>query len=138
MSDTKRLLLDKFKDRKFSASHCRKAVDSFYDSLVKVPKSKGKSLERQMVIQLQRLARGDRMSSESFAPEGMLPKASKHKKFYALKRLPIRGYCWQSTNVKSTYFVSHYISKDFQKLREKDTTKVHKNWYRIEEYGHEC
>ncbi len=78
------------------------------------------------------------MSSDTFAPEGNLPARSAHKKFYALKRLPIRGYCWQSTNIKNTYFISHYISKDFQKLKDKDIIKVHNNWNRVEVNGHEC
>lgn len=78
------------------------------------------------------------MSSDTFAPEGNLPNRSTHKKFYALRRLPVRGYCWESTNTKNTYFISHYVNKTWQKLRDQDTNKVHSNWHRIEIDGYEC
>lgn len=138
MSTTqKNLLEDTYKEKIYTASHCLKAVDSFYASLKTVTQSKSKSLERQMIIQIRRLVRGERMSSDTFAPEGNLPSSSSHSKFYALKRLPIRGYCWQSTIRRNTYFISHYISKDFTKLKEQDIIKVHNNWYRIEVNGDE-
>ncbi len=87
-------------------------------------------------MQIERLTRGERMSKQHFAPEGALPKNC-GKKFYALKRLPIRGYCWLSSTHTSKYFISHYISKDFNKLRAEDISKVHTNWGRIEEQGDE-
>jgi len=86
-------------------------------------------------MQIQRLADGSRMSKENFPQEGELPKLAgqqKSKKFNALKRIPIRGYCWLSEKHPNTYFISHYVFKDYDKLKEKDTKKVRDNWNRIE------
>lgn len=37
-----------------------------------------------------------------------------------------------------TYFISHYIYKDFDKLDDSDTTRVRNNWERIERGCDEC
>ncbi len=95
-----------------------------------------------MILQIQRLADGERMSKENFPQEGELPKSknnpNKTKKFNALKRIPIRGYCWLSEKHHDTYFISHYIYKDYDKLKERDTEIVGRNWKRIEVDGDEC
>ena len=60
------------------------------------------------------------------------------KKFRALKRIPIRGYCWLSETHKNTYFISHYVAKKKNKLDQSDTDKVQANWRRIEVDGDDC
>ena len=91
-----------------------------------------------MILQIQRLADGGRMSGENFVKEGKLPSQNgKSKHFYALKRIPIRGYCWLSEKHPNTYFISHYMFKKAQKLKERDITIVSGNWRRIEENGYE-
>ncbi|NOX67160.1 MAG: hypothetical protein GXO85_15520 [Chlorobi bacterium] len=75
------------------------------------------------------------MSKENFPQEGDLPKRvgqQAAKKFNALKRLPVRGYCWFSEMYPNTYFISHYVYKNYAKLKSKDTAKVGDNWGRIE------
>lgn len=81
------------------------------------------------------------MSKENFPQEGVLPKQKNQsiaKKFNALKRIPIRGYCWLSGIHSNTYFISHYVYKNYDKLKEKDTAIVGKNWIRIEVNSYEC
>lgn len=73
------------------------------------------------------------MSKDSFPAEGDLPGKATASRFNALKRLPIRGYCWKSDKYENTYFISHYVHKDYKKLKQTDIDKVHNNWYRIEE-----
>lgn len=81
------------------------------------------------------------MSNEHFASEGNLPKQPNQsitKKFKALKRLPVRGYCWLSDRKKDTYYISHYVHKDYNKLKKQDIDTVGKNWKRIEVDDDEC
>ncbi|HHX8705221.1 TPA: hypothetical protein ACVO4A_000778 [Vibrio diabolicus] len=118
--------------------HCRGAIRSYDEATKSLLAAKKKTMTRGLILQIERLARGERMSKENFAPEGNLPNKSGGKKFYALKRIPIRGYCWQSSKNPKFYYISHYISKDFKKLRPKDTNIVGNNWERIEENNDEC
>lgn len=132
---------DRFIGSRFTIVHCEGALESFYDALESVKASKKESLKRGMAQQIQRLADGNRMSKENFPQEGDLPKRrgqQKAKKFNALKRLPIRGYCWLSERHKHTYFISHYVYKDYDKLKEKDTKRIGDNWLRIEVNGDDC
>ena len=79
-----------------------------------------------MVLLIERLADGRPMSKENFPSEGQLPSSA--GKFHAFKKLPIRAYCWLSQKYPNTYFISHYIYKDQQKLDKRDTNRVHANW----------
>lgn len=139
MTDTK--IQNKFEGEKFKVIHCKGAVESFEEALSHIDSRKSKSLKRGMILQIQRLADGHRMSKDNFPQEGDLPKLkeqSKTKKFNALKRIPIRGYCWLSDAHPNTYFISHYVYKDYDRLKQVDTAIVGKNWNRIEVNGHEC
>lgn len=130
----------KFKGKKYTVIHCDGAIESFEAALAHMPRNKARSFRRGMSQQIQRLADGHRMSKESFPQEGDLPKKpgqNKTKKFYALKRIPIRGYCWYSEKHGDTYFISHYVFKDYQKLKKSDTDVVGDNWLRIEVNNHE-
>jgi phage-related protein len=91
-------------------------------------------MKRGLAMQLDKLAKGEKLSTENFAPEGNLPSG---KKFFALKKLPIRGYCWFSQSNKGVVYISHYVHKKTQKLSEADINKVASNWKRIEEQGYE-
>ena len=114
-----------------TVKHCKNALKSFYECLEKVAPSKKQTLAIRMVAQIERLASGQRLSAENFRKEGKLPRDT--GSFYALKRIPIRGYCWKSTKYPNTYYISHYIYKDHNKLKKKDIEKVHNNWRRIED-----
>ena len=144
---TKRVFVTKedfkkgFVGSKFSIKHCKNALESFEDALTHVDSRKMKAFKRQMAMQIQKLADGHRMSKENFPQEGelpCLPGKRKGKKFNALKRIPIRGYCWLSDKYPQTYFISHYVYKDYGKLKDKDTTIVGNNWLRIEVNDDEC
>jgi len=86
-----------------------------------------------------RLANGQPLSRDSFPEEGSLPVlvGRPRRKFRALKRLPIRGYCWKSESCSRTYFISHYIHKKKNDLKQSDIEKVANNWKRIEVNGDE-
>lgn len=127
---------DRYQGAQYVVIHCDGALESFKEALKSLNSSKRESLTRQMILQIERLANGERMSKESFPPEGDLPKKKgqhKAKKFYALKRIPIRGYCWLSEKHLNTYFISHYIYKDYARLSGSDTAKVGANWWKIED-----
>ncbi|PCE69342.1 hypothetical protein B6G00_04305 [Salinivibrio sp. YCSC6] len=80
--------------------------------------------------QIKLLAKMGRLSSENFRKEGGLPSGSN---FYALKKIPIRGYCWFSTKHPSTVYISHYIHKKKDDLDKRDCQRVVDNWRIIEE-----
>jgi len=128
-------LKSSYKGIKFKVTHCKGALDSFNEALKHVEARKRDSFQRSIILQIQRLADGERMSRENFPQEGELPKCpgkKKAKKYNALKRKPVRGYCWLSEKHPNTYFISHYVYKDYRNLKSKDTTKVGDNWNRIE------
>lgn len=131
---------DSYKGSKFTVIQCEGALRSYLEALNSVDARKRKSFMRGIIQQIQRLADGQRMSRENFPQEGDLPKRKgqqKARKFNALKRMPVRGYCWLSERHENTYFISHYVYKDYDNLRESDTNKVGANWRRIEENGDE-
>ena len=126
---------NEYKGKRFRVVHCNGAMESFEKAKKHLSRQKAKSFSRGMAHQIQRLADGHKMTKENFPPEGDLPPQAGKKRFYALKRIPIRGYCWLSSNYPNTYFLSHYVYKDYQKLADKDINKVCENWVRIEENG---
>ena len=133
MSSSKTLTLSLvYSHGKRRVAHCLNAIGSFNESLSHLRANKGNSFTNKMVVQLERLARGERMSNRNFPKEGKLPN---NKHFRALKYIPLRGYCWSSDKFSDTYFVSHYIYKDFDKLAKSDTNRVCGNWQRIEVDG---
>jgi len=134
--------IDKYTGRRFTVVHCRGALKSFEAAIARVkPTKKRATMTAFMISQITRLADGETMSERSFRKEAALPRRKGQQKldyFYALKRIPIRGYCWKSHRVLNTYFISHYIYKDFDDLHDSDTEIVTNNWRRIEEGNDEC
>lgn len=131
---------DEYKGSKYRVVHCKDALDSLNNAIKSVTKAKAILLQHNMSLQIERLANGRRLSENSFCKEGNLPKKqgqSKAKKFYAMKRIPLRAYCWLSNTHQKTYYISHYVFKNYQKLNKSDTAKVASNWRRIEENGDE-
>ena len=129
----------KYSGLKFTVIHCAGALESLHEALSSIPKKRRSSMTQGIIIQLQRLADGQPMSKENFRTEGELPRRTGKsvKSFSALKRIPIRGYCWPSQRCPGTWFISHYIYKNWEKLDGSDTTIVGSNWIRIEEHGHD-
>jgi len=128
-------LKDSYQGSKYTVTHCKGALKSFEKALQSVEARKRAKFIRLIELQIQRLADGEPMSKDNFPPEGDLPKKTgQHhtNKFHALKRIPIRGYCWLSEKVGNTYYISHYINKDQDGLDTNDTTKVGNNWKKIE------
>lgn len=119
--------------------HCKGAWDSFLEALECVPANKRNSIKAQMDLLIRRLSNGVRLSKDSFPPEGPLPSHAGRpgKQFYAFKKIPVRAYGWYSERVERTFFISHYIYKSKDKLAAKDTSRVQRNWRRIEVDGDE-
>ena len=135
------MLKNRYQGVKYTVVHCKGALKSYKKALNSVDARKKKKFTRQIILQIKRLADGKTMSRENFPREGILPKrVGQHtaKNFYALKRIPIRGYCWKSDSVVSTYFISHYINKNYDNLKDSETEKVCSNWKRIEVNEDEC
>jgi hypothetical protein len=129
----------KYQGKKFTIIHCRGAIDSYNSALIGVEARKRASYTRTLISQINRLAAGDKQSANSFPFESEFSSSSGLKiKFRCLKRIPLRGYCWLSNKNKNTYYISHYVFKDYQKLNPKDTKKVKINWIRIEEGNDDC
>ena len=127
---------DRIVGKQYSIVHCKGALKSLNKALVGVKAQQRDKFRRAVSQQIDKLASGDTMSKASFPSEGNLPKKTGQKdtkKFNALKRIPIRGYCWLSDKYPNTYYISHYIKKDFNDLDARDTEKVGNNWRRIED-----
>ncbi|MGZ8927062.1 MAG: hypothetical protein ACXW03_01250 [Methylobacter sp.] len=115
----------------FHIIHCEGAMESFNAELGKhVPKNKHEQYKERMRVIIRRLGDGHPMSNESFPQEGKLPDKSH---FRALKKIPLRAYIWQSKKTPKTYYISHYVYKNYDNLKESDIKKVCDNWRKIEE-----
>lgn len=121
--------------------HCKGALKSLSESLKSVtPAKKQKSMQISLILQLERLASGKRTPDLSVRKEGILPSfnGKPAKNFWAIKKIPIRGYYWESDRHDMTIFISHYIYKDFDRLDDSDVQKVKNNWERIERGHDDC
>ena len=114
--------------------HCKGAEKSFYNALKHINPNRKNGYKAKMKAFRESLANGKRMSNENFPKEGTLPDGTH---FRALKKTPLRAYLWESTKHPKTFFISHYIFKDFQKLKRNDVTKIRDNWRRYEENNDE-
>jgi hypothetical protein len=122
--------MNDYKGSKYRIIHCEGALESFNDATAKHPKDKRDLYKAQMIAIIKRLGDGDRMSNENFPQEGELPDKSH---FRALKKIPIRAYIWLSKKTPNTYYISHYIYKNYDKLKKSEIEKVCNNWKKIEE-----
>lgn len=121
--------------------HCKGALKSLGESLKSVtPAKKQKSMLISLTLQLERLVSGKRTPDLSARKEGVLPSLNGKpaKNFWAIKKIPIRGYYWESDRHDMTFFMSHYIYKDFDRLDDADVQKVRNNWERIERGCDDC
>lgn len=115
--------------------HCNGAMKSLAQAIKSVsPSKKHKPMMISLQLQIERLSSGRRTPDLSVRKEGLLPSydGKPGKNFWAIKKIPIRGYFWESERMFMTYFISHYIYKDFDELHDSDVQKVCNNWDRIE------
>lgn len=125
----------------FTVAHCKGAMRSLKVAIKSVtPADKQKKMLTSLLLQIERLSACKRSAEPSVRKEGELPsyKGKPKKNFWAIKKIPIRGYYWESERVFKTFFISHYIYKDFDDLHDSDTQKVCNNWDRIERNLHDC
>jgi len=121
--------------------HCAGALKTLKIAIKSVtPAKRQVSMMASLQVQIERLSSGKRSADLSVRKEGSLPSynGKPAKNFWAIKRIPIRGYYWESERMFMTYFISHYIYKDFDDLHDSDVTKVCNNWDRIERGQHDC
>lgn len=126
--DEKDDVFKSYKGLSYNIIHCEGAKKSFSDAIAAYP-DKRDLYTAQMTAIIKRLADGHRMSHENFPQEGELPDKSH---FHALKKIPIRAYIWLSKKTPSTYYVSHYVFKNYQKLKKSEIKKVCNNWRKKE------
>ncbi|WP_205955187.1 hypothetical protein [Pantoea stewartii] len=120
--------------------HCTGALKSLAAAIKSVsPTKKQRTMYMSLQLQIERLSSGKRIADLSVRKEGLLPsyEGKPAKNFWAIKKIPIRGYYWESERVFMTYYISHYIYKDFDELQASDTDKVCNNWKRIERGLHD-
>lgn len=130
----------RFQGESLCLVHCVGAAKSFTEAMSHFRPNKIASFKRAMEAQMRRFVDGHRMSKENFCKEGPLPHRvgqNGTKNFYAFKKIPIRAYGWYSETKPNTFFVSHYVYKNFDDLRDSDVNIVGRNWIRIEVEGNE-
>jgi hypothetical protein len=115
---------------RFRVIHCKRALDTFDAEIAKVPPHMRIKVAAVCVGFIERLADGGKLTKKNFPPEADLPQNG--GKFYAIKKIPMRAYYWQSKRLPGTYFISHYLYKKKDDLDQTDIAKVHSNWRRIE------
>ena len=132
--DNKDICIQDYTGVEYNIIHCRGAIESFDEAIAKHPKNKRDLYTAQMMALIKRLGDGHRMSNENFPQEGELPDKSH---FRALKKIPIRAYIWLSKKTRNTYYISHYIYKNYDKLKKSEVEKVCNNWKQTEEFDNE-
>ena len=105
--------------------HAPGALDSWVKEAAKLNERKATEIEGFLIALFDAWIDNSRLNTHWGAPEGDL---NKDKKFFAIKRIPIRAYFWYSDVHKNTIVISHYVYKKWQKLRTKDIRKVKLNW----------
>ncbi len=105
--------------------HAPGALDSWEKEAAKLSERKATEIEGFLIALFDAWNDNSRLNSRWAEPEGDLSKA---KKFFAIKRIPIRAYFWYSDVHKNTIVISHYVYKKWQKLRTEDIKKVKLNW----------
>lgn len=123
-------LKDRMQGSVYTLIHCDGALQSLEDALEGMSEREKQKSRIKIITQINRLIDGHRMSEDNFVDEGKLPNG---KTFKAIRKIPIRGYCWLSKRFNKTFFMSHYIMKKKQKLANSDVDRVGNNWKNIEE-----
>lgn len=88
-----------FKGNCFTVTHCNGALKTLSDVIRSVtPAKKQKTMVVNLRLQIERLASGKRTPDLSVRKEGVLPSynGKPSKNFWAIKKIPIRGYYWES------------------------------------------
>jgi len=105
--------------------HSPGALDSWEKVAAQLPDRKATEIEGFLIGLFDAWVGNSRLHTRWAEPEGNL---SKTKKFFAIKRIPIRAYFWYSDVHKDTIVISHYVYKKWQKLKAKDIKQVKLNW----------
>jgi hypothetical protein len=104
---------------------------SLQEALEHIPPKKRDGCVAKMVARREQLANQGRLRSPDYLEtEDNLPNG---KHFYAIKVDRLRAYGWFSSRHKGVFYISHFAFKKGQKLAQKDTDRVIRNWRHIEE-----
>lgn len=101
-----------------------RAWDSLSDALQGLPQKQAVRLRAALEALIDRRRNQLPMADGSWVSEGTLKDGTR---FYAIKKLPIRCYCWVAGD---TLCVSHFVEKKWPKLRASDVDRVQASWQR--------
>ena len=107
--------------------HAPGALDSWEKEAAKLSERRATEIEGFLIALFDAWTDNSRLNTRWAVPEGNL---NKDKKFFAIKRIPIRAYFWYSDVHKDTIVISHYVVKKWPKLKPKDIKLVKQNWKR--------
>ncbi|WP_443190445.1 hypothetical protein [Pseudomonas indica] len=103
---------------------------SLQEALGKIEQRHHKATHSRMLALFQCLAdKGNLRTPDLFNKEADLPGGGH---FYAVKAKRLRAYGWFSSVHKGTFIISHYAFKRGEKLDQRDTARVIKNWRNVE------
>jgi hypothetical protein len=102
-----------FHGKYYTVRFCHGCSKSLEKALGKVPPHRRDKIRleyEQLIIGW--ADKGKRISPERFPKEGSLP-GKNNGDFYAIKVIPLRAYVWKSNRHNQTYFISHFVNKEF-------------------------
>lgn len=112
---------------------CEGAEETFNEALGRACSGNRKKIQtfRDRIDRyIERLETGQRLSAENFPHEGHLP--NEHS-FYAIKRIPIRLYCWFSRTQPGVLYISHAYYKKRQKRPADQADQVYRRYLMYED-----
>ncbi|MDZ7825666.1 MAG: hypothetical protein U5R48_06225 [Gammaproteobacteria bacterium] len=111
---------------------CDGAEETFNEALDKACSGNPKRIQtfRDRVARyIERLETGQQLSAANFPHEGYLPNGHP---FYAIKKIPIRLYCWFSRTKPGVLFISHAYYKKQQKRPPDQAAQVYRRYLMYE------
>lgn len=116
---------------KYTVRHSEEALDTLMEALSHVPKAKRFNYLRFIYITMTAVANGERLSKGTLVAE---EEVTNGKRYYALKKIPIRGYFFYCSGEKnpndSLAYICFYIFKNYQSLGKNITPRVKSHFNR--------
>ncbi|MFZ5660926.1 MAG: hypothetical protein ACOY5C_13870 [Pseudomonadota bacterium] len=111
--------------------YCDGAEASLQEALRHIPAHLKDRCIAQFVARRNLLADGEQMRKpEHFNTEGALPDGGN---FFAIKTTQgLRAYGWFSSRHRHVFFISHFVFKNYDKLKRADEDLVRRNWEKEE------
>ncbi len=141
---TEKTITEKRKGASKTVIHCDGAEKSLIKALSSViPSRKKQRYLNFLELALDRIANGSRLAGMPHegvpnnlrrVKEAELPDLPGHAtgNFWAIKKIPIRGYGWDGVKNPAVVYISHYVFKNQQSLSKTDIDRVHRNFRKME------